>query len=517
MSDDTTELGKGSVTISESESDTGKYLLLKVPDFAKDPSGKPLADRYNEAMTSYLRLGAQTPNEEGDELVQLAYKAGAVGFDPESEPPAVYIDDQRNRGDGNFEPTGAAGHGLTKKERLDLHTKHLETKGGWRDHSDGNRITTTYGDKIEVVRGNYKLVVMGRQNEPGNSLGHEWSGNHVQDWGQGTMPGASTTLEWIRNGYAASSPIDTRDDIAKTDAPEDGDLYHGGVWLLINSTERVYQYSRYAGHFRTQQWGDKQEAYIGSEDPERIGTTEAAGYKGHPTPADIKADHDVTDGDDLVEKLRPSSKGLPRGNPHMIAKTWASRIESYTGSSAWRIPSIHEETWAAWMSEKTDCSGKITSSTTAHGTDDNTHVTGVASSSTTAGVIVENTNADVITENTNAGTMASATKADTIYESTIAETHVEFHGGGLHSSIEIGAVIDLFLGLKLDIDISATYEVTLREHGEFKTKTKRLALQAEATALQKKEFALAHQISCLKFDIACLKHDVKALSVSLGL
>ncbi len=39
----------------------------------------------------------------------------------------------------------------------------LHSKGGWRDHSDGNRITTTRGDKIEVIRGNYKLVVLGRQ------------------------------------------------------------------------------------------------------------------------------------------------------------------------------------------------------------------------------------------------------------------------------------------------------------------------------------------------------------------
>jgi hypothetical protein len=39
----------------------------------------------------------------------------------------------------------------------------LHTKGGWRDHSDGNRITTTRGDKVEVIRGNYKMVILGRQ------------------------------------------------------------------------------------------------------------------------------------------------------------------------------------------------------------------------------------------------------------------------------------------------------------------------------------------------------------------
>ncbi len=39
----------------------------------------------------------------------------------------------------------------------------LHGKGGWRDHTDGNRITTTRGDKVEVIRGNYKMVMLGRQ------------------------------------------------------------------------------------------------------------------------------------------------------------------------------------------------------------------------------------------------------------------------------------------------------------------------------------------------------------------
>jgi hypothetical protein len=42
----------------------------------------------------------------------------------------------------------------------------LLTKGGWWDHSDGNHISTTMGDKLEVVQGNYKLVILGRQPAP---------------------------------------------------------------------------------------------------------------------------------------------------------------------------------------------------------------------------------------------------------------------------------------------------------------------------------------------------------------
>jgi hypothetical protein len=45
-------------------------------------------------------------------------------------------------------------------------TLNLLTKGGWWDHSDGNRVSTTLGDKVEVIQGNYKLVVLGRQPAP---------------------------------------------------------------------------------------------------------------------------------------------------------------------------------------------------------------------------------------------------------------------------------------------------------------------------------------------------------------
>jgi hypothetical protein len=45
-------------------------------------------------------------------------------------------------------------------------TLRLLTKGGWWDHSDGNRITTTAGDKLEVIQGNYKIMVLGRQPAP---------------------------------------------------------------------------------------------------------------------------------------------------------------------------------------------------------------------------------------------------------------------------------------------------------------------------------------------------------------
>lgn len=431
------DLTDGTVAISESDNAVdGKYLLIKVPEFAKDTAGDPAGDaktdQYDRLMTSFLRLGAapvteaERKAEPGYDLIQYAYEAGAgpVGFTGElalegdKTAKIAFIDDERNRGEGDVEPLEAQGHGMTPEQRYKWHTKHLQTRGGWRDHSDGNRISTTYGDKLEVVRGNYKLIVMGRQDDVGNAQGHEWSGNHVQDWGQGTMPGASVTLEWIQNGYVPGAPILK----SKEDPAEPDDFYRGGAWLLINSTERVYQYSRNAGNFSTQQWGDKLEAYVGSEDPERIGTTPGVGYKGQPTRPEIAAFHKVLDNDDLVDKLRPDSVGLPRGNPHIIEKTWAESINSATGSEAWKIPQIHETTWAVSMTD-----------------------------STTADTITTTTKVQTMKETTTAGSIVSTTYAGAIVDTTIA---------GMIVSTTIAPLIDMFLGLRLSLDLAAAIEVS---------------------------------------------------------
>lgn len=63
---------------------------------------------------------------------------------------------------------------------------------GWLDHSNGHRITTTHGDKVEVITGNYKLVVMGRDPNPEGSTGFDMSGGHTVNWAK--TPGCVRTI-----------------------------------------------------------------------------------------------------------------------------------------------------------------------------------------------------------------------------------------------------------------------------------------------------------------------------------
>lgn len=391
----------------DSQVGVGKYLLIDVPDYNHgassgdvDVNGIP---KPTNKMRTFLRMGsspADWAQDPGADLVKLAYQVGPTGKEPLAEKPAtgflstvgseefpdvypLFIDDQRERGVGNENPAGANGHGMTPADRV-KESENFLTRGGWRDHTEGNRISTTRGDKVEVVHGNYKLIVMGRQMDPDQGSGWEATGNHIQDFASGTMPGASVTLTWI---------------------PE---AYNDGVWLLQNSTENVYQYSRNAGNFKTENWGDLLETYTGSENPIRVGVGEQDGTQGHPHEHVIPPSR-------MPATAMPttSSEGLPRGNPRIIEKTWAISIENSTGSAAWRIPQIEESTWAVSMNEVTDI--------------------------------------ETIVSRTRAGSMVDTTIAGAIVETTIA---------GMSVSTHIGPVIDTFVGLRLGVEVAGVVEVS---------------------------------------------------------
>lgn len=58
----------------------------------------------------------------------------------------------------------------------------IDPRGGYRDHTDGNRIVTVRGDRVDVVVGNFKRVVFGRVS--GDHVGataYEAAGGHVME------------------------------------------------------------------------------------------------------------------------------------------------------------------------------------------------------------------------------------------------------------------------------------------------------------------------------------------------
>ena len=193
-------------------------------------------------------------------------------------------------------------------------TSRLLFKGGWWDHADGNRISTTSGDKVEVIQGNYKLVVLGRQEGVagyGNAASFDMSGGHVVD--QDAAPNANVMcVEYVKDG---------------------------DVWTVVEDNGSGNLTEIFNGEHKELFTGSKKESYVGL-DP----TNETHRSRSHKD--------DKVQGPDKAK------------DPKIIDKTWAQSISTYVGSDGKPVPSIYTYTAAGAINDVTFAS-EVTSTTTA--------------------------------------------------------------------------------------------------------------------------------------------------------
>jgi hypothetical protein len=207
-------------------------------------------DNYNNAQASgeqrgtYLRLGAVPSGVVSayDSLNNAsvtnsdAALTNATGEDLARQVMG-FVDDDRYRGkDGSDFLT------LSTTGRQD-ESKHLHTRGGWRDHTDGNRVTTTRGDKVEVIGGNYKLLVLGRE-----QWNNDAGGN---DYGAGLHQESSGGITY----YYDEVPGQIIDVRRTTD---------GSTWQVMEECE--------AGHFVARYHGVDKDWHAGGDLVTRIGS-----------------------------------------------------------------------------------------------------------------------------------------------------------------------------------------------------------------------------------------------------
>jgi hypothetical protein len=257
-----------------------KHLLLFVPNYDhsnSSGSGAPL---------TYLRLGSTTSDSEalttaelrGDDLLTL------VGLTDTTT--TFFQDDTRASQDGSgilpseanaidggtavtsantnyykhdgtvatpsaLATTGAGG----PREQL---TGELLSRGGWRDHTDGNRIVTVRGDRVDVVMGNYKRIILGRVAETPNYESDEaatgyadadlkassWevSGGHIFEK-TSTGVAALKSIEWVQEPTIAPG--------------------HGTGWKVLETTAKGDTVTRYSGRIEEHFNGPWQKTTIG--------------------------------------------------------------------------------------------------------------------------------------------------------------------------------------------------------------------------------------------------------------
>ena len=339
-----------------------KFLLIDIPNFNS-------AEDEADQMGSYLRLGTI----DDPELAGNPYAPPATGEDLASYV-TTFLDDERKR-DGC--------PGFVSVEERKAETARLHFKGGWRDHSDGNRITTTRGDKVEVIRGSYKMVVLGRRDDTGGT-GWDVSGGHIEG------VGGKSSIEWVQT--------------------------FDGTWKTTETSEKGDTDTTQHGNSVSRTFGDIIDSTTGSEDETR------PWFDAEGNPAKV-----------------------PAGNPVITDRTWAKRIESYTGSPAKRVGLVRNDTYADTMTTKTD----------AHSMSDETTISGAMTTSTTAGSL---------SDTTVAGTVTSVTLADT---TSLNVGNMKQISIGLQENITVGAVLDLTLSAMLQVCVSASLSVNLGPRADY--------------------------------------------------
>lgn len=277
--------------VDTSAVDNGKYFEVFVPDY----------DTSN-ARDSYLRLGIaaeRDPTLTGNEMwgkftewldqTEHGHLRDRAGHD--LRPPTLTATDT------------AAG---------------IYAKVGWRDHTDGNRITTTYGDKVEVIGGNYQLLVLGRQDEVGDGVVWDASAGHLVSGD--IAPGMVTKIEYKSAKF-------------------------GGTWKVTEETTKGHVHEVFHGEFR--------EAFLGPR------TTSSTGA----IPAD------------LADVFSEEGTGVEtRGDPAVVGGTFASTIREYVGHESARVSSIVSRTYAGTIEERVNARGKITNRTDADEIDEEVDV-----------------------------------------------------------------------------------------------------------------------------------------------
>ncbi|WP_438028303.1 hypothetical protein [Sorangium sp. So ce233] len=309
----------------------------------------------------------------------------------------------------------------------------------WRDHTDGNRVTTTRGDKIEVIGGTYKMTVLGRREFE--------SGWKAED---GQINEKSITFQGSGEFDFIQGPR--------------------GEKRLREKTVKGEVHTTYQGDAFEFHYGSKLESRTGHDSPPR-------------------------NLDEITDPWGLPPSGVLGENPTIVDRTWAKSISSYTGSAKLPVPSISKETWADTMVSKTHATS-MTDETTVKGPSTSTTKAGSITTSTkVVGTIEDTTEADIIKSKTKATKIISETHADTesemygdadSYTKGDSKTVVD----GIETTINLGMVNEVVLGAMIEATLGG--EVTCTVGG---TVNATVGLEASVTVAATLEASIGPTLS----------------------
>lgn len=313
---------------------------------------------------------------------------------------------------------------------------------GWRDHTDGNRLTTTGGDKVEIIRGNYQLIVLGRGAEPDDGVIWDASGGHA--WSADIAPGTVTKTEYKSAKF-------------------------GGTWKVTEETTKGHVHEVFEGEFKEEFRGSKRISIVGT------------------VPSALSAD------------FAAEGTGTETGNPDILEGTWARSITEHVGSSASRVGAMTSNTYASSISETVDVNGDITQQTHAANVRETIGAADrpVSVVATHYGALTE-TQFGKVTESTFGAVTSTTVGWQTEFnvggglEATVGAKIELFGGGrlevalaktiailiGMHTEVHLGSFREITIGYKWDLVIGWELEME-----DYSTKIDKISRKSIAAAI----------------------------------
>lgn len=392
----------------------GKYALLSVPEHESCPDrGSP--------MTTYLRIGAASTTTDSDQGTDLLQIASATGWSPNAE------------------------------------------KGGWRDHSDGDRTSTTRGSKSDVISGNYKKVIACDQGG-GGTLREDFERK------DGKLELSTKKEDVIERVDTSGERHETFTGSAynRNIGKRDGEILSGEQLGALNqaaekddqaATEQATVGSGTEGALEAEDGAEDDE-----EEDESATATDASG-EASATGADASASATGVSAEAAFTGVSTSLNGGLLINENTVAAastsaTVAGLIDESTTvgkqQSATLAGIIMEDTWVGQSHTNTNAL-QIFENTRAITIMSTTNASSIAEV-TNAGVIMSDTHAGVIMENLIVGAALSNTVGNTI--ENITGTQTAF-AGGLAFEMWLGGFMEIFLGANLSLRLAGSAEVSV--------------------------------------------------------
>jgi hypothetical protein len=334
----------------------------------------------------------------------------------------------------------------------------LNTGGQW-NHTDGNRITTTVGNVVDVIQGSYLGYRSSARSPPGPTLSCTWAEWSYSQVGSEDLPigftaatPANTAPETTGGDPSATTATDVEVTYAAVNTANPSGYTAGTTTAAATDTSEPTATSTVPldGDVVSATWAQRVLSYVGSQKTpvswvySYTYAYASATYTNAPQPSGVS---------DIVWAMgcaTPSNNSDPPAlqQGDILSVSWARRVMSYTGTSSQQVQCVFSETHAGSTTTNTYTSGPNNTYTEATGGNGN---------------VISNTVADSISTAQSAAAITSVNTALTQFNFNFGGGMATVNGVLGQATLNTGGQFTLNLGPQLTYSTPAAVDVVIGE------------------------------------------------------